>query len=242
MAISWNRFFGLEAAPRPWIVVWPMTASSRRGSGMGLIFSVSFRVPSSPLQRHPERGILHAVTDIEPALPTLETDRLTLVALTPQAYAAWAAGDAVALAAATGAAFADASAPPLLAEDLAKIRDLVLERWEPDAIGWWGWLATLSGTREPVGSVGFAGRPDEGIATIGYSIYERHQGRGYGTEATGAVVAWALSQDGVRGVRATIPGWNGPSVRLAEKIGFVMTGTADDPEVGEVLVYEIGRP
>jgi hypothetical protein len=29
---------------------------------------------------------------------------------------------------------------------------------------------------------------------------------------------------------------------MAEKIGFVMTGTAEDPEVGEVLVYEIGRP
>jgi hypothetical protein len=29
---------------------------------------------------------------------------------------------------------------------------------------------------------------------------------------------------------------------MAEKIGFVMTGTTEDPEVGEVLVYEIGRP
>jgi RimJ/RimL family protein N-acetyltransferase len=55
-------------------------------------------------------------------------------------------------------------------------------------------------------------------------------------------VSWALSHEGVDGVRATIPDWNASSVRLAEKIGFVMTGTAADPEVGEVLVYEIGRP
>jgi len=174
-------------------------------------------------------------------LPTLRTERLTLVALTPAAYTAWAVGDAAALSAATGVAFTDAQAPPLLAEDLPKIRDLVLERWAPDAIGWWGWLVTLTATGEPVGSVGFAGRPDDGVATIGYSVYPRHQGQGYGTEATAAAVNWALSHEGVDGVRATIPDWNESSLRLAEKIGFVMTGTAEDPEVGEVLVYEIGR-
>jgi ribosomal-protein-alanine N-acetyltransferase len=182
------------------------------------------------------------MSEPETPLPTLHTERLTLVALTPEAYTAWAAGDAAALSAATGVPFADAEAPPLLGEDLPKIRDLVLAHWDPDAIGWWGWLATLTTTGEPVGSVGFAGRPDDGVATIGYSVYERHQGRGYGTEATAAAVSWALSHEGVDGVRATIPDWNASSVRLAEKIGFVMTGTAADPEVGEVLVYEIGRP
>jgi RimJ/RimL family protein N-acetyltransferase len=182
------------------------------------------------------------MSESQTRLPTLRTERLTLVALTPAAYTAWAAGDAGALSAATGIAFPDAGAPPLLAEDLPKIRDLILARWDPDAIGWWGWLATLTATGEPVGSVGFAGHPDDGVATIGYSVYERHQGLGYGTEATAAAVGWALSHDGVDGVRATIPGWNAPSLRLAEKIGFVMTGTAEDPEVGEVLVYEIGRP
>lgn len=113
--------------------------------------------------------------------------------------------------------------------------------WPGDS-GWWGWLATLTATGEPVGSVGFAGRPDDGVATIGYSVDERHQGLGYGTEATAAAVGWALSPDGAGGVRATIPDWNAPSSRLAEKIGFVMTGAAQDPEFGEVLVYEIGRP
>ncbi len=182
------------------------------------------------------------MADEQTALPTLRTERLTLVALTPEAYTAWAAGDAAALSRATGIPFADAEAPPLLAEDLPKIRDMVADRWAPEEIGWWGWLATLTETGEPVGSVGFAGRPDDGVATIGYTVYERHQGNGYGTEATAAAVHWALSHEGVDGVRATIPDWNKPSVRMAEKIGFVMTGTAEDPEVGEVLVYEIGRP
>lgn len=146
------------------------------------------------------------------SLPTLRTERLTLVALTPAAYTAWAAGDPAAA------------------------------RWNPEAIGWWGWLATLTATGEPVGSVGFAGHPDDGVATIGYSVYEGHRGLGYGTEATAAAVGWALSHDGVDGVRATIPDWNAPTLRLAEKVGFVMTGPAQGPEVGEVLVYEIGRP
>ena len=182
------------------------------------------------------------MSGLETSLPTLRTERLTLVALTPTAYSAWAAGDAAALSDATGIAFPDAGAPPLLGEDLPKIRDLALARWDPEAIGWWGWLATLTATGEPVGSVGFAGRPDDGVASIGYSVYERHQGLGYGTEATAAAVDWALSHEGVDGVRATIPDWNASSLRLAEKIGFVMAGTAQDPEVGEVLVYEIGRP
>jgi RimJ/RimL family protein N-acetyltransferase len=182
------------------------------------------------------------MSESQTPLPTLRTERLTLVALTPAAYTAWAAGDAAALSDATGIAFPDAAAPPLLSEDLPKIRDLALARWDPKAMGWWGWLATLTATGEPVGSVGFAGHPDDGVATIGYSIYERHQGLGYGTEATAAAVSWALSHEDVDGVRATIPDWNAPSLRLAEKIGFVMTGTAEDPEVGEVLVYEIGRP
>lgn len=181
------------------------------------------------------------MTDAPISLPTLRTERLTLVALTPEAYSAWADGDAAALSAATGVAFPSADAPPLLAEDLGKIRDMAAEKWSPEQVGWWGWLATLTATGEPVGSVGFAGRPNDGVATIGYSVYERHQGRGYGTEATAAAVTWALSHEGVDGIRATIPDWNARSVRLAEKIGFVMTGTADDPEVGEVLVYEIGR-
>ena len=128
------------------------------------------------------------MTDAQQQLPTLRTERLTLVALTPAAYAAWAAGDAQALSAATGVPFADAEAPPLLGEDLPKIRDLVNARWDPEAPGWWGWLATLTESGEPIGSVGFAGRPDDGVATIGYSVYERHQGRGYGTEATAAAV------------------------------------------------------
>jgi len=84
---------------------------------------------------------------------------------------------------------------------------------------------------------------DNGSALYHITIGEKDAwGQGYGTEATAAAVNWALSHDGVDGVRATIPDWNKPSVRMAEKIGFVMTGTAEDPEVGEVLVYEIGRP
>ncbi|MGH7567025.1 MAG: hypothetical protein ACREK2_09365, partial [Gemmatimonadota bacterium] len=78
------------------------------------------------------------MADTPTPLPTLRTERLTLVALTPAAYTAWAAGDAAALSAATGVPFADAEAPPLLEEDLPKIRELVLARWDPDAIGWWG--------------------------------------------------------------------------------------------------------
>jgi RimJ/RimL family protein N-acetyltransferase len=76
---------------------------------------------------------------------------------------------------------------------------------------------------------------------LGYAIYPRVEGRGYATEATRALIAWALDQVGVAAVRATIPPWHTPSLRVAQKAGMRQVGTARDEEVGEVLVFEAQR-
>jgi RimJ/RimL family protein N-acetyltransferase len=103
------------------------------------------------------------------------------------------------------------------------------------------WLAVGRSTGEAVGSV-VVGRPDAaGRVVLGYSIYPGFARRGYATEAARVLVSWALSQANVRSVRATIPPWHAPSVRIAQKVGMQRVGIAQDEEVGEVLVFEVRR-
>ena len=72
-----------------------------------------------------------------------------------------------------------------------------------------------------VGDLCFVGEPDDqGRAELGYGTYEEHQGKGYMTEAVGAVVQWALAQSGVQSVVASTEKQNIPSFRVLEKNGF----------------------
>jgi len=90
-----------------------------------------------------------------------------------------------------------------------------------------------------VGTVGFKGPPDgEGVVEIGYGIVPAHQGRGYATEAAGAVIGFALGDGRVRVVRAhTLPARNA-STRVLEKLGFDFVGEVVDPEDGPVWRWE----
>jgi RimJ/RimL family protein N-acetyltransferase len=170
---------------------------------------------------------------------TLTSDRLDLVPLTAQAIEALMARDGERLSQVTGALFpAPVELPPLLDDALSSIRDRL--RLSPGSEDWWLWLATRRDTREPIGVVGLGGGPDAGGAvTVGYSIYPAHQGLGYATEALRALIGWALSRPRVTLVRATVPPWNGPSLRVAEKAGMRQNGRSTDAEVGEVLVFEV---
>ncbi len=50
---------------------------------------------------------------------------------------------------------------------------------------------------------------------------------------------WGLAQAEVDVVRATIRPDNAPSIRVAEKVGFILTGErVQDDEHGELLVFE----
>jgi RimJ/RimL family protein N-acetyltransferase len=112
-------------------------------------------------------------------------------------------------------------------------------REDPDARGFWVWLATLADGSE-VGLAGFGGRPGENRRlTLGYSVHDEHQGHGYATEIVEILTQWALAHDDVELVRVTISPENAPSLRVAEKAGFAATGeTVDDEEHGLLLVFE----
>lgn len=92
-----------------------------------------------------------------------------------------------------------------------------------------------------VGSVIFHGRPEDGIAEVGYGVEERWQRKGYASEATKACTDWALAQEGIVGVTATTPPWHTASIRVLEKSGFVRAGLEEHEALGEVLRFERRR-
>ena len=73
-------------------------------------------------------------------------------------------------------------------------------------------------------------------------MYTPFEGRGLATEGMAALIdRWILTDPAVCTVRATIPPWHTSSIRVAEKLGMTRVGTAEDPEVGAVLVFERRR-
>ncbi len=169
----------------------------------------------------------------------LRTERLELRALGADELTALMAGDAELLVARTGARFSrPAVPPPLLGEDLPYFLQRI--QANPDELGWWVWLILLREGGEAVGAAGMAGPPDaEGTVVLGYAVYPHLEGRGYATEALGALVRWVTTHPGVRLLRATIPPDHTASIRVAEKIGLTPAGQADDPKAGPVVIYEL---
>lgn len=173
------------------------------------------------------------------ALPLLiSTERLELTVLGADCAEALLRGDAARLLALTGARFPEpVGPPPLMGDFLPFLRDRL--HAHPDEAGWWSWLAVQRDTREAVGSLGWAGRPnDEGQVMLGYSLYPPFQGKGFALEASRALMAWAFEHPEVTAVRATVPTWHARSIHVAERLGMQRVGTGYDPEAGEIIIFE----
>jgi RimJ/RimL family protein N-acetyltransferase len=166
-------------------------------------------------------------------LKRLQTERLELVQLDGPSIDAWIARDARKLEELTGARFGEpVDAPPLFDADLPRIREIL-----KDGAASGPWLFVLRDSREPVGAGGTSAMGD-GTLFLGYSVWPRHQGRGYASEAVTALCAHGLSQPGVTRIRATIPVGHAASERVAERAGLRRVGKDFDPDAGEVGVFE----
>ncbi|KEO81562.1 GNAT family N-acetyltransferase [Tumebacillus flagellatus] len=60
--------------------------------------------------------------------------------------------------------------------------------------------------------------------TIGYFMDQRHNGKGYTTEAVALAVDFALTDGGLHRVQAAVMPWNQASIRVVEKVGFRFEG------------------
>jgi RimJ/RimL family protein N-acetyltransferase len=83
-------------------------------------------------------------------------------------------------------------------------------------------LITERTTGTVVGGIGFFGPPEQGHVEIAYGLVPSRRGRGYATEATRAMVAFALAQSQVREVVATVEPDNAPSIRVLERSGLLL--------------------
>lgn len=112
-------------------------------------------------------------------------------------------------------------------------------QYEPQQVGWWGWLFAEKNTLELLGAVGVSGPPDDtGAVGIAFSIYPSAENQGYTKEAVKAVADWLTARDGVKSLRMTIHPRNFAAVRIAQHAKFELKGTVVDSVVGEVHLYE----
>jgi RimJ/RimL family protein N-acetyltransferase len=91
-----------------------------------------------------------------------------------------------------------------------------------------------------VGIINFHGPPDgRNRAELGYTVFETYRRQGHASEAAVAIMRWARTERGVETFVVSISPENQPSLRLAEKLGFVRTGSHIDDEDGEEWEFEL---
>ena len=101
--------------------------------------------------------------------------------------------------------------------------------------------STATQRRAAVRRLRFHGKPDDGIAEVGYGIEESSRSQGLATEATRACVEWALSQPGIIAVRATTFPWHHASLGVIRKVGMIQCGVREHAIFGELYVFERRR-
>jgi RimJ/RimL family protein N-acetyltransferase len=80
-----------------------------------------------------------------------------------------------------------------------------------------------AGTGQPVGLINVQFRGDR-TATIAYSVFAEHRGRGVAPRAVRLAASWAFDRLGLSELRLEIDPGNLASVRVAEKCGFAPAG------------------
>jgi len=100
----------------------------------------------------------------------------------------------------------------------------------PDVHPWYTyWLMVLVIEPSGAGLIGFKGEPDQqGEVEIGYGIVPAHRSRGYTTEATRALIAWAFQDPACCAVIADPKKDNLASNRVVAKVGMHVFSETED--------------
>jgi len=168
----------------------------------------------------------------------IATDDLMLRPLAPAELLALREGDAQ-FASESGLKPTDGLRAMLVSDDvspawLARLRTAV------DRDPWrFGYVVLEKMTGVALGMAAFKGPPDDhGVAEIAYGIVPAYRGRGYATQAAGALVQYASGDERVQRIRAhTLPERNA-SAAVLTKNGFELLGEVEDPEDGRVWRWE----
>jgi len=174
-------------------------------------------------------------------LDDIETARLLLRRLSPDAIQAGLSGDLGPLEEQLGA-----SVPVDLLQDPAVLR-YAQEQLAADA-GYLPWSARailLRNERQMVGHVRFHSRPDpdylrpyaSNAVEFGYAVFAAYRRKRYAEEAVAGLMQWAQEGHGVGRFVLTISPDNLPSRNLAEKFGFRKIGEHVDAIDGIEDIY-----
>jgi ribosomal-protein-alanine N-acetyltransferase len=174
-------------------------------------------------------------------MPAIVTERLVLVPMTLEIVEAVMCRDRATAESLCGAALPEAwPNDELVARAFQVSLDAI--RADPQTRLWGDSLVLpREGPRRIVGSVVFHGRPNDGIAEVGYGIEEGSRGIGLATEATRACVEWALAEPGIEAVQATTFPWHHASLGVIRKLGMVQVARREHDVLGELLVFERRR-
>jgi len=88
------------------------------------------------------------------------------------------------------------------------------------------WIIVSKSGKEKMGTCGFhCWNQKERSVEVGYDLCEAFWGKGYMTEAMKEIISFARNRMCVREIRACIYVDNSRSITLAERLGFMFTGT-----------------
>jgi ribosomal-protein-alanine N-acetyltransferase len=166
-------------------------------------------------------------------LEDLRTERLTLVALTPELARA-AMDDRASLERMLGAYVPEAWPGADFATVLPRIARGI-ERTSPETEP--TRLIIHPADRTLIGETGFHGPPDgSGTVEVGYSIVPNYRGRGFASEATRVLIERAFERSGIRRITAKCLNDNVASLKILEKLGMRHVSSA-----GETLRFELRK-
>jgi len=114
-------------------------------------------------------------------------------------------------------------------DDEHLLRDTMVELHRgPDELGWWLRYVVLrrgpNGTPVLIGRVGLSGRPTEGEVRVQCSLLAAFSGQGYGREAAGRVVDWALDHPEITRVVAEPTVTQEAWIKALRQLGFEAEG------------------
>ena len=106
---------------------------------------------------------------------------------------------------------------------------------------------TATGSNDLLGITGYVPSRDERSAEIGYWLGKPYWGRGYATEAAGALVDYCFSVVGFEGLTCCHFSDNAGSARVIEKLGFTRKGSCQywceaRRRKADAVYYELMRP
>ncbi len=106
--------------------------------------------------------------------------------------------------------------------DISEVVKLLEEQPEQWKSGNFSWVLTVKPDDRPIGTI--ACWIEDHAAGFGYLLNRKYWGKGYATEAAGAVVEWAINLPEIYRVWATCDTENLASVKVLEKSGLVCEG------------------